>query len=439
MIISAFIRRNLFWLNDLLKGSPVRSQYQDIRSILENYEYGNEMRKNHLSNLLNHITSYSSFYQKYKNKPFKEFPISNKTFLLNNYDSMKVELAFIPMQTKPLYIQRTSGSTGTPFAVPQDTRKRNRRLAELKYFGKIAGFNSHEKLIHLRAWNRWQSKTKNQSFKENIIPFDISNLSNENIKELCDIVNKNNALALRGYASSIDMFVQYAIKNNIKFPRLKIIIAGSEALLDTTRDFVKRHIGCNIISQYANEENGILAQESVFAQGKEIHFYLNHASYFFEILRMDSDEPAEYGELGRIIITDYFNYAFPIIRYDTGDTGIMQEKDEYSRGYPILSKLFGRKMDIVYDVINNPVHPMAIGRVLKNYPDISQWQFIQKSQKKYLLKINSNTMQHDAVPIVAALLNLLGDTADIAVEYVETIPILASGKRKPVVNEWKLL
>lgn len=37
---------------------------------------------------------------------------------------------------------------------------------------------------------------------------------------------------------------------------------------------------------------------------------------------MDSDEPAEPGELGRIVITDLFNYAFPILRYDNGDTAV---------------------------------------------------------------------------------------------------------------------
>lgn len=39
---------------------------------------------------------------------------------------------------------------------------------------------------------------------------------------------------------------------------------------------------------------------------------------------MNSDEPAEPGELGRLVVTDYYNKTFPMVRYDTGDTGIMR-------------------------------------------------------------------------------------------------------------------
>ena len=42
------------------------------------------------------------------------------------------------------------------------------------------------------------------------------------------------------------------------------------------------------------------------------------------VLKLDSDEPAEPGELGRIVVTDYYNKTFPMVRYDTGDTGKMR-------------------------------------------------------------------------------------------------------------------
>nr|WP_320022414.1 hypothetical protein [uncultured Draconibacterium sp.] len=431
-MIGAFVRRSIYWTSDFLKGSPIRSQYDDIRRIMENPPKGEILRKLHLRNILKHATTYSPFYNKQANKPLSEFPVMNKSLLLEKFEDIKIPHRHIPNQKGELYIQRTSGSTGTPFAIPQDTRKRNRRLADLKYFGKIVGFKSHNSLVHMRAWNNWQNKSKLQTLKENIIAFNISNINNERLNNLCEIINKKKISALRGYASSIDLFIQYAVEKNIKLPSLKIMIAGSEALLDSTRTMVKKHIGCEIISQYANEENGILAQERIPSREKN-HFYLNHASYFFELLKLDSDEPAQYGELGRIVVTDIFNYAFPMIRYDTGDTGILIEKDQYSNGYPVLSNLYGRRFDLIYDTKNNPIHPMAIGRILKNSPQINQWQFIQKSRKEYLLKIASQSEVAEINPIV----ELLGPGAKVSIEKVNNIPILASGKRKPVVNEWK--
>lgn len=44
---------------------------------------------------------------------------------------------------------------------------------------------------------------------------------------------------------------------------------------------------------------------------KDEGYRIDTETYYYEILKMDSDEPAEPGELGRIVITDLFNYAFP--------------------------------------------------------------------------------------------------------------------------------
>lgn len=135
-------------------------------------------------------------------------------------------------------------------------------MAELKYFGEIVGFKTHDMLIHLRTWNRWQSKTPKQIKKENIIPFDISQMGDKELGELCEIINKNKALCLRGYASSFDLLARYIKDHNIECPSVKII-TFSEALHDDVRNIVKENIKCDIISQYADEECGIMAQERV--------------------------------------------------------------------------------------------------------------------------------------------------------------------------------
>lgn len=343
-----------------------------------------------------------------------------------------------PWQKQPTYhVQKTSGSTGAPLALAQDTRKRTRRLAELKYFGEIVGFRSHDKLIQLRIWTRWQNKSRWQSFRENIEPFNCTNLSDEHLEELCRLIRSSRAICLRGYASSFDLLGRYVEKHHVQLPSLRIIIAGSEALQDGTRELVERAIGCPIISQYANEENGILAQEE---PGKPGRFLLNHASYVFEVLKPDSDEPAAYGELGRLVVTDLYNYACPMIRYDTGDMCSMQLDPETER--PYIDRLFGRRLDMIYNLAGEPVFPMYFARVLKNYEAIAQWQFIQKGAADYTLKLtltegNAGGVLPAEGEVKQALLSLLGEQARISFEYVKEIPVLNSGKRKAVVNEWK--
>src|SRR5690606_3500440 len=110
-------------------------------------------------------------------------------------------------------------------------------------------------------------------------------------------------------------------------------------LTDYLRYEGEKYFGCKILSRYSNIENGIIAQQTLTEPSD---FTINHASYYVEILDMIRDEPVPYGHLGRIIITDYFNDAMPLIRYDTGDLGIMESKIYNGVEKLVLSKIEGR-------------------------------------------------------------------------------------------------
>ncbi len=434
--------RTCFWINDFFHGSSIRSKYNEIKYLQEHsIAEGKNIRETYLCSILSWAQKNTEFYSRYKSFDLTDYPVMNKMLFIENFEKLRIPENCIPNQKEKVHIQKTSGSTGTPLAMPQDTQKRLRRIAELKYFGKIVGFKSHDKLIHLRTWNRWQNKTAKQIKTENIIPFDISKMGEEELSSLLSLVYAEKATCLRGYASSLGLLASYAKEHPYqkeKSKYLKIAIAGSESLQDDVRKNVKQYLGCEIISQYANEECGILAQERIPTKDSDNVMYLNHSGYIFEFLKMDSDESAEYGEPGRIVLTDLHNMAFPIIRYDTGDVGVLMPPDEYSHGYPVLGKLYGRRLDLIYSTTNDVISPMTFARTLKHYDDIVQWQFIQKGAKEYCLKL---ILRNENKSLFSELSDqfrkICGDDSDINIIRVEDIPVLASGKRKPVVNEWK--
>ena len=438
MSFEAFLKRNLYWISDFFHGKKVRKHFDELKVVLRDSEKGKIIQKNNLVKLLNHATQYSQFYSAYKGRELSEFPIMNKNILNENYDLIAINYLYIPEQkTKNIHIQKTSGSTGTPFAVFQDTRKRNRRVAELKYFGEDVGFKSHEKLGQCRIWTKWQNKSRKQSFWENIIPINISKMDDDSLANLCKTVKKEKIVSLRAYASWYEKMVEYfeSGKGNPQdFSTIKVAISSSEALNEETRAKMKILTGVPIVECYANEEAGILAQQKI----NDLNYYLNHDGYIFEFLKLESDEPVSYGELGRIVITDLFNYAFPLIRYDTGDTGILCPGNKKSHGWDYMSKLYGRRLDLIYDTAGNPIHPMNFARVLKNIPTIIQWQLIQKQEKEYLLKLNMKKYdEYKLTDISAEIKSIVGFDAIVEIVNVEEIPVLASGKRKPVICEWK--
>lgn len=436
MSLNGFIKRTIYWTNDFFHGKRVRKYYEDLERVLPNIANGYPIQQKHLEELLLHATNNSLYYSKFKGENFEQFPVVNKTILNQNYSEICVPIEKIPGQIgDKVHIQKTSGSTGTPFAIPQDTSKRNRRVAELKYFNEQVGFKSHEMLGQCRIWTKWQSKSRWQSFKENIIPINISKMDDETIERLLKTVKDHKIVAIRAYASWYDALVKYLVegKGNPKdLKTVKVCISSSEALNEYTREMMKNIAGIPIVEAYADEEAGMLAQQRI----GDNNYYLNHSGYVFEFLKLNSDEKAESGELSRIVITDLFNYAFPLIRYDTGDTAIFSEGNKKSGGWIYINKLYGRRLDLVYNTLGEPVHPMNFARILKNLPGIIQWQFIQKDEKEYVIKLNVSK-DSNVEKTLCEIKNILGDDAIVRVEYVDDIPVLASGKRKPVVCEWK--
>ena len=83
---------------------------------------------------------------------------------------------------------------------------------------------------------------------------------------------------------------------------------------------------------------------------------------------------------------------------------------------------------------------MLLSRTLKHFDKIIQWQFIQKDEKEYCIKVIMQ-QPYDAEtylqPAITELLKVLGQDAVIQIEQVKEIPVLQSRKRKSVVNEWK--
>jgi len=403
---------------------------------MNDHDYGKKIQRKNLVDLLDHATTNSEFYRSYRGKKLSEYPVVNKYILSENYDAITVPVSKIPEQeTEKLHIQKTSGSTGTPFAIYQDSRKRHRRVAEIKYFGTLVGFKSHERLAQCRIWTNWQSKSKSQVFKENIFPVNVKKMDNDTLKELCENIVNNRIVAIRAYASWYDNLLEYFesgagdIKN---LANIRIMFSTSETLNVETKRIFREKYHIPIVECYADEEAGIMAHQTPESD----IFLLNHPSYIFEILKLDEDKPAEYGELGRIVITDLFNYAFPLIRYDTGDTAVLGKGNSRTHGWDYLEKLYGRRLDLIYDTKGDPTHPMSFARVLKNLNGIVQWQFIQKGQKEYLLKINKKE-GFDEANTISEIKALIGEDAVLSTEYVDEIPVLASGKRKSVICEWK--
>ncbi len=97
-------------------------------------------------------------------------------------------------------------------------------------------------------------------------------------------------------------------------------------------------IGVASLSNYSAGELGAIAFECSKYQG---HYHVAHTNV---VVECDDQMNASFNgqTVGRLLITHLHSYATPIIRYDIGDFGHIDERCRCGHDGPVISSIFGR-------------------------------------------------------------------------------------------------
>ena len=422
------LRSKSFWWLDTLKGSPIKKHLLDISDSLHNFESAKNKREQNLLKLLKHSIETTPFYRNLNltETDFQHFPVINKNKITENQDLFKSSI-FID---KKNVTRSTSGSTGTPFKVIHNKNKIYRNSADTIYFSELAGFKIGYQLWYLRYWGL---NFKNSNFKnwaQNLKPIEVIDLNAERIESLISqIKNTTNPKGWLGFPSAFEQVCKFLDRENRDpvHANFQSIIGMAEGINDYTKQRMQYYFNCPMVSRYSNMENGILAQQ---APNQNV-FNINWASYHIEILNIHNDNQAPKGDLGRIVITDLFSYAMPLIRYDTGDIGAM----DYTVNPPTLKKIEGRKTDTIYNTKGVIVSSFIMINSVR-FAGIKQIQLIQEHKTAYTIKLNCSKVFKFENELIEKFKSFLGDDAKITLNIVDEIPLLSSGKRKMTLNNY---
>ena len=430
------IRKYMFWLLDSLRGSKIGRHYRDIAAIFE--DDGSVMQDKsteYRDAIFSYAKSKVPFYRQMADvERFENLPLIDKSIVKNNFEQFH-SVEFLGAK---LHTMSTSGSTCTPFTVHQDSNKRRRVLAEILFFNRRVGYEVGHHLAYYRAITKesakpwWLQKLQNESL------IDTADLGEDFLCHTAEKLERFPAnTLLYGYASSMDVIGRHIYQSVLPEARKKYkissIITIAEAISDQGRKILETIFQCPVVSRYSNQEMGILAQQIP----NDDFFVLNRASYHFEIFDMEKDVPVPHGRLGRIVITDLFNRAMPLLRYNTGDTGIIEKRDLNGISTDVLTTIEGRQLDYIRDTQGKLLSPAFVTTMMWNYQEILQFQFIQKNARDYLFRLNTGGKQFDREKdLIYRLQKVLGEDANIAIEAINEIPVLASGKRKYIINEY---
>lgn len=437
MMLSERLRKELFWFKDFCRGSTIRRHFSDIVSIMTCADQEGIDAKigERLSFILRHAHETTEYYKGLAiENGLNAFPVIDKRTIRENLPKF-LSHAFRADQRIPVI---TSGSTGTPFKTFQNRDKRNRNTADAIYFASLAGYSIGNKLYYLKIWSEYNKKSWLLSRIQNVVPIDVLNLR-ANFHSVIDELNRNSSpVSLIGYVSAFETLCRALDADNGPSVKLKVnsIITMSESLNEYTKVSGEKFFSCPVLSRYSNIENGIIAQQTLSERNE---FVINKASYLVEILHLERDEPVPYGTLGRIVVTDFFNTAMPLIRYDTGDIGVMGERLVDGIHQLVFRKIEGRRLDQIYNTMGELISSYIVYKNMWKYTELEQYQFVQKGRTAYEIRLctgGGGFLREEE--LIREFKEYLGQDAVVEIKYVRDIPLLSSGKRKKVLNEMNI-
>ena len=419
-----------FWTKDRLEGGKIRRYYDEIR---DSYRKGTpvEHTQEKIRKLIIHAVRTTEFYKDYPaDTPLEKMPVMTKETYRSNYEACQSRIYKEASDNRIMY---TSGSTGTPFAMIQNRNKILHNTAASIFLGAAGGYYIGMTNAFIRMWvGDHAKKSKFSQIAENLIMMDCSNLDDKKLAEMVSVIRNKKVKVLIGYSAALGEIGRFIEEHHLDTSDfcVKAILPISESMPSEVRRKLEKQFNCTVRSWYSNEENGIMGIQ----REEDESYRIDTESYYYEILKLDSDEPAEPGELGRIVITDLYNYAIPLIRYDNGDLGVYEKTEKNGRVKYYLKELYGRRGDMIYDCKGRIVSPFVLLNGLSMAKGINQYRFIQEDVTRYTLWLNGNKDEIDEKAILDFISPYFGEEAQITVEYVDEIPVLNSGKRKSFEN-----
>ncbi len=397
------------------------------REILEGVT--EQYRDRRIAAILEYAAANCPFYRALpRHAGLEDFPVMTKQDFLDHYEEILSEQ--YRGKRERLHRFSTSGSTGTPFTVLANDDKLERVNMNFMSVMELNGFRLGMKRGEFRAWIKGKNTISDlRSFTNNLLMIDISNMSDASIREIFNRIFDERIQVLVAYSSAITALTDYAERTSLDVRGwdVEMIFTMGEALPKATREKAEKLFGIVPVLSYGNNENGFIA----VSLNDEDDYTIDLYNFHVEILKMDSDEAAAPGELGRIVITDYYNRAFPMIRYDTGDTGIkVSVPAAEGRIREKLTEIYGRRGSLIRNTKGEPLSIHVFMNNLLNFEGIlRQGKCIQLDEKKYLLQLNAEIgAQVREDEVVASYRKYLGDDAEIEVEYIDELPIQQSGK-----------
>ncbi len=335
----------------------------------------------------------------------------------------------------------SGGSTGEPLQFIQDKDFDEQVVALQMLYSTWVGLEVGEREVSLWGFEREilrgsvGSKIILANLLTNRTLLNSFRMPPQKMRQYLEVLDTQRPRLIVAYAQAIYELACFAEQEGVKVRQQRAIISTAGTLYPFMRQKVEEVFGCPVYNRYGSREVGDIAGECKYHQGLHV---LPWGSYVEIVDEAGNLVPP--GVEGRILVTCLTNYAMPLLRYDIGDRGALASAETHcpcGRDGQMLASLAGRSVDSFRTSDGTLIGGSYFIHQLFYRQWVKKFQIVQNATNEVLYRIVPNGQpgpQADLDEITAGTRVVMGPACAVTFEFVEDIPLLASGKYRYTVS-----
>ncbi len=348
-----------------------------------------------------------------------------------------------PAPPESAYVHQTSGSTSLPvrFHVSRESYEWRTAIMDRSYGW--AGAEEGRRAVHVWAAEHGPAslatrvkRAVHRALQRRVVFDAFRGLGEDEMRACCALVDRFRPEALVGYTGILVDLARFVRDHpGVLRHRPRTMVSAAEGLQPGQRELLEEYLVREVFLSYGSREFMNIGMECEHHDG----YHLVTDNLLVEVVDED-DRPVEPGRAGRIVITDLRNTASPLIRYEIGDIGVMEDPDApcaCGRPFPRLRSVEGRMQDMIETPEGRRVTALYVTYTMRQFDAVEGWQVVQHDAGRITVRVLAR-VPLDEVPVSAVeamLRERLGPTMRIEFERVDSLVRRPTGKVALVMSQ----
>ncbi len=334
---------------------------------------------------------------------------------------------------------RTGGSTGEPTAFYRPSSEVAWHVASIRRCEEMLGIRPGDVMVRVggvayaatwqkRLYGLWESRVLG------VHGLTCDYLDDDRLIKYIDTIADIEARVVGGYPSAMYLLATKMLEIGRRLPSVQIVWTSSEMLQPFQRERIREAFGVEAFDTYGA---GDVPVASECAAHNGLHLF--QSARLIEVVKEDGTS-ARPGEVGQVLVTSFYNWDWPYIRYDLGDLVEVSPPGPCVCGIrlPKVSRVLGRTGDYLVSpdgrratVANLTLIFGPVARQVRAY------QFFQEDPASVEIRLVPGYGYDSTTEtfITDCVRSVLGEACRITVRTMQDIPTTPAGKRLLVVSK----